>query len=732
MNCKNNSFMTKKKAFTFVELLVVIAIIGILFVVLVSRVNFATDKAKATGVQTDFRSFQIACEQVAKDNDGFLTFGWDTGDVNGDRIRNAYDEGDNGIGGGIAKNGVQDGTEVFTGHKVYDETWTGIYTLTNPADANDNSGILALESAINKNLDASMQIKINADYTITTQNDLRDAWGNPYQGELITNKKDNGDRGAIVFYSKGPDGVLATTSSIKDGNVTLKTNSNANSKDDMTTVISYSVKNGGTVHVNTNGVVDSEINGPELNVDNTVPNGEILPGLYETNSNYENMLMSWDDILEQKILVLNDSGQLWNGKSYYNEPCKGTELLAGDLVLPNDGSIKSLSVSTYKAAFGYCEQLTSVKLPDGLTEIPQGSFYRCKSLRFVNIPDTVTKIGLDAFQDCKNLNTITIPQNVTEIGTHAFFGNEKLAEVINLSSLDIKTDNSISYGYLAYYCSYVCNRVEDSRVTIDEDGYVWYEDPDRPILINDYNVEQHVILPTNYKGKSYDIGPFTWYQQKNLVSMVIPEGVEHISYSVWSGCTNLRSIKFPTTLKTMASSPFEGCSNLEEAIFYDGLELFTDNLYSYSPKVTQIYIPNTVKKLQGNSLSKTSIESIIIPDSVEFMGSGVFKDSKVKDVFFEGNSFEAPDQIGNSYQIFAGCELNSVIIGATTTQFKTHILSTAKSIKTLTLHAFEPPKANGTIKLNGITAIYVPEDSVELYKNAKYWSAFADIIQPIQ
>ena len=725
MNCKNKSFMTKRKAFTLIELLIVIVIIGILFIVLVSRVDFATDKAKTTGVQTDFRSFQMAFEQVAKDNDGFLTFGWDTGDVNGDRIRNTYDEGD------INKDGIMQSSEVWTGHRVYGESWTGIYTLTNPADANDNSGILALESAINKNLDASMQIKINADYTITTQNDLRDAWGNPYQGELITNKKDNCDRGAIVFYSKGPDGVLATTSSIKDGSVTLKTNGNVNSKDDMTTVVSYSIKNGGTINVNTNGVVDSEINDPEFSVDNTVPSGEILPGLYETDSNYENMIMSWDYILEQGILVLNDAGQLWNGKSYYNDPCKGTELLAGDLVLPNDGSIKSLSVSTYKSAFGYCENLTSVKLPDGLTEIPQGCFYQCKSLRYIDIPDTVTKIGPDAFNFCINLNTVTIPQNVTEIGGYAFSRAFKLAEVINLSSLDISLDNR-NHGYVTLYALYVCNSVDDSRITIDEDGYVWYEDPERPILINDYNVEQHVVLPQNHNGKSYDIGTFAWYQEKNLVSMVIPEGVEHISNQVWQDCTNLRSIKFPTTLKTIESSPFSDCPNLEEAIFYDGLEIFPYNLYYYSPKVTQIYIPNTVKELQQNALSNTTIESIIIPDSVEVMGSYVFKNSKVKDVFFEGNSFEAPEHSGNSYQIFSGCELNNVTIGATTTQFKTHILSTAKSIKTLTLHSFEPPTANGTIKLNGITAIYVPAESVELYKNAQYWSAFADIIQPIQ
>ena len=56
----------KRKAFTLIELLIVIAIIGILFIVLVSKVDFATDKAKASGVQTDFRSFQMASRMMGK------------------------------------------------------------------------------------------------------------------------------------------------------------------------------------------------------------------------------------------------------------------------------------------------------------------------------------------------------------------------------------------------------------------------------------------------------------------------------------------------------------------------------------------------------------------------------------------------------------------------------------------------------------------------------------------
>lgn len=238
MTCKNNS--VKKRAFTLIELLIVIAIIGILFIVLVSKVDFATDKAKATGVQTDFRSFQVALEQVAKENAGFNTFGWDTGDLNGDRIRNSYDVGD------TNQDGVRDANETWTGRKEYVETWTGIYTLVNPASADDKTAIYALEAAINKNLDPKLHITIHEDLTITMANQATDPWKNEYHGRYITNATADGlDRGAILIYSNGANGKNGTADGIAGGlvNITVP-GSNVQGKDDYVLATFYTKANG--------------------------------------------------------------------------------------------------------------------------------------------------------------------------------------------------------------------------------------------------------------------------------------------------------------------------------------------------------------------------------------------------------------------------------------------------------------------------------------------------------
>ena len=270
----NNKF-SKRKAFTLIELLIVIAIIGILFIVLVSKVDFATDKAKATGVQTDFRSFQVAIESVAKENAGLATFGWDTGDTNGNRIRDSYDKGD------TNKNGVQDAGEIFVGSKVYNETWTNVYTLTNPADANDKSAIVALEEAINKNLDPKLHITIADDGKITMANGAQDPWKTEYHGYYITNAETDGkDRGAIVLYSNGANGEHGSEHDISNGVVSVTVpNSNKDGKDDYSIVSCYTYVNGyGEVKNATSGFSNNQgfLNGNNDTLDNDVvaPDGD--------------------------------------------------------------------------------------------------------------------------------------------------------------------------------------------------------------------------------------------------------------------------------------------------------------------------------------------------------------------------------------------------------------------------------------------------------------------------
>lgn len=55
----------KRKAFTIIELIVVFATLAFLFVAVVSKFDVGTNKAKLSAVQTDFRAFYVASQQIA-------------------------------------------------------------------------------------------------------------------------------------------------------------------------------------------------------------------------------------------------------------------------------------------------------------------------------------------------------------------------------------------------------------------------------------------------------------------------------------------------------------------------------------------------------------------------------------------------------------------------------------------------------------------------------------------
>ena len=64
----------KKNGFTLVEILVVILVIGLLFLFFIPKIDFASSKAKETGVKSDFRSYALASEQLIRENSGLDKF----------------------------------------------------------------------------------------------------------------------------------------------------------------------------------------------------------------------------------------------------------------------------------------------------------------------------------------------------------------------------------------------------------------------------------------------------------------------------------------------------------------------------------------------------------------------------------------------------------------------------------------------------------------------------------
>lgn len=74
-------------------------------------------------------------------------------------------------------------------------------------------------------------------------------------------------------------------------------------------------------------------------------------------------------------------------------------------------------------------KITSVTLPDTVTEIGKQAFYNCAALESVNLPDSVTAIGEEAFINCVKLQLTVLPENLETIGARAFYGCRALTSI---------------------------------------------------------------------------------------------------------------------------------------------------------------------------------------------------------------------------------------------------------------------------------------------------------------
>ena len=99
------------------------------------------------------------------------------------------------------------------------------------------------------------------------------------------------------------------------------------------------------------------------------------------------------------------------------------------------------------SAFSGCSSLTSINIPESVTEIESYVFYNCSSLSSIDIPESVITIGDSTFSGCKALTSIDIPDSVISIGKGAFENCTNLTSVILPSRITKIEDSTFSSCY---------------------------------------------------------------------------------------------------------------------------------------------------------------------------------------------------------------------------------------------------------------------------------------------
>ena len=102
-------------------------------------------------------------------------------------------------------------------------------------------------------------------------------------------------------------------------------------------------------------------------------------------------------------------------------------------------------------AFRECRGLTSVTIPNSVTEIESMAFDSCTGLTSITIPDSVTNIGDNVFSGCSGLQSVFLPERFYDR-----FGNSSYLQVQLLSAEIRESDPTIiDIDYIVHASIYV-------------------------------------------------------------------------------------------------------------------------------------------------------------------------------------------------------------------------------------------------------------------------------------
>ena len=344
------------------------------------------------------------------------------------------------------------------------------------------------------------------------------------------------------------------------------------------------------------------------------------------------------------------------------------------VTIPN--SVTSIGGSAFRG----CSGLTSVTIPNSVTSIGERAFYECSGLTSVTIPDSVTSIGEGAFYNCSSLASVTIPNSVTSIGEYAFYGCSSLTsmeapagffDVINeknswMSYTKILNHVTVNGGELTENALLFINRSYKTLWTLDVSG-----------------VSNTEFADEAFKG---------YY---NLQQLVLPEGLQKVSYMMVAGCKNLQSINIPASVEEIEQAAFEDCRSIKTITFGGS---------SSNPAPGRFNAPAASTSLLrriGNwaFYNAHELQNLEIPEGVTEIGDGAF--------------------YGCTY-------LEEMVLPSSVQSIGDNCFALCAKLTKITCNAVTPPtiQAKTFYDVKRQIPVYVPDEAVSAYEDDTYWQEF--------
>ena len=404
--------------------------------------------------------------------------------------------------------------------------------------------------------------------------------------------------------------------------------------------------------------------------------------------------------------------------------------------------IKEGVTNICNSAFDGCRSLTSLTPPEGVTSIGSSAFDGCSSITCITLPESLTSIGDSAFRECRSLTSITLPEGVTRIGSYAFYGCSSLTAII-------LPEGVTSIGNYAFYgCSSLTSiTIPESVTSIGSSAFygcggkltVNCNIPSASSLSQGVFYNSNFTKVTIGEGVT-SIGSYAFYICRSLTSITLPSSVTSIGSSAFYGCSSLTAITIPESVTSIESYAFDGCSSLTSITLPEGVTSIGNAAFRGCSSLAAITLPSSVTSIgSGAFYGCSSLTSITLPEGVTSIGSSAFYGCSSLTVI---NIPEGVTSIGNS--AFYNCSsLTSINIPSSVTSIGSGAFYNCSSLTAITIpegvtsigekafyNAFELVYINATTPptlssssdfIFDYGVLVVPESAYEIYCTADFW-----------
>ena len=325
-----------------------------------------------------------------------------------------------------------------------------------------------------------------------------------------------------------------------------------------------------------------------------------------------------------------------------------------------------------KFAFWGCTGLTSVTIPNSVTSIDVKAFSGCSGLTNIVvesgnskydsrencnaiietvsntliagcmnsiIPNSVTSIGEGAFHRCSGLTSVTIPNSVTSIGDGAFY------DCSGLTSVTIP--NSVTeIAYNAFFYTGIYHNSANGVFYVDR----W---------VCGYKGTMPANTNLALREGTLGVADEAFHGCSGLTSVTIPNSVTSIGVGAFRDCSGLTSVTIPNSVTSIGGVAFRGCTGLTSVTIPNSVTSIGDGAFYDCSGLTSVTIPNSVTSIGENAFCFCSgLTSVTIPNSVTSIGDGAFYDCSGLTSVTIPNSVTSID-----VNVFRGCTgLTSVTI----------------------------------------------------------------------